>query len=79
MYPILDQRLTRLFSTNPRSLFDGRRIGLEREALRVAPDGYISQIPHPVELGSALTHPYITTDYSDALLEFCLLYTSRCV
>ncbi len=70
MYPILDQRLTRLFSTNPRSLFDGRRIGLEREALRVAPDGYISQIPHPVELGSALTHPYITTDYSEALLEF---------
>ena len=70
MYSILDQRLTWLFNADPRSLFDGRRIGLEREALRVAPDGYISQIPHPVALGSALPHPYITTDYSESLLEF---------
>ena len=70
MYPILDQRLTWLFNVAPRSLFGGRRLGLEREALRVAPDGYIAQIPHPAALGSALTHPYITTDYSEALLEF---------
>jgi len=26
--------------------------------------------PHPVALGSALTHPHLTTDYSEALLEF---------
>jgi glutamate--cysteine ligase len=70
LYPILDQRLIRLFNTDPRSLLNGRLLGLEREALRVAPDGYISQIPHPAVLGSALTHPYITTDYSEALLEF---------
>jgi glutamate--cysteine ligase len=70
LYSILDQRLTWLFNADPRSLFDGRRIGLEREALRVAPDGYISQISHPISLGSALTHPYITTDYSESLLEF---------
>ncbi len=70
MSSILDQRLTRLFDADPRSLFGGRRLGLEREALRVAPDGYISQISHPVALGSALTHPYITTDYSEAMLEF---------
>ena len=25
---------------------------------------------HPTRLGSALTHPYLTTDYSEALLEF---------
>ena len=35
----------------------------------MAPDGYIAQTPHPSALGSALTHPYITTDYSEALLE----------
>lgn len=35
----------------------------------MAPDGYIAQTPHPAALGSALTHPYITTDYSEALLE----------
>ncbi len=70
MYSILDQRLTRLFNADPHSLLEGRLLGLEREALRVAPDGYISQIPHPAALGSALTHPSITTDYSEALLEF---------
>lgn len=70
MYPMLDQRLTRLFNTDARALLQGRQLGLEKEALRVAPDGYISQVPHPVALGSALTHPWITTDYSEALLEF---------
>ncbi len=44
--------------------------GLEREALRVTPDGRIAQTPHPSALGSALTHTGITTDFSEALLEF---------
>ena len=46
------------------------RIGLERECLRVDPKGYIADTPHPAGLGAALTHPYITTDFSEALLEF---------
>ncbi|AGA31985.1 Glutamate--cysteine ligase [Thioalkalivibrio nitratireducens DSM 14787] len=45
------------------------RIGLEKETLRVQAAGSIAQTPHPAGLGSALTHPYITTDYSEALLE----------
>jgi len=45
------------------------RRGLEKESLRVNQGGIISQRPHPSHLGSALTHPYITTDYSEALLE----------
>ena len=45
------------------------RIGLEKETLRVQAAGSIAQTPHPRALGSALTHPYITTDYSEALLE----------
>lgn len=44
--------------------------GIERETLRVKPDGSLSQKDHPKAFGSALTHPYITTDYSEALLEF---------
>ncbi len=48
----------------------GIRRGIERETLRFRPDGGLSQEPHPAVLGSALTHPYITTDYSEALLEF---------
>jgi glutamate--cysteine ligase len=44
--------------------------GVEKESLRIRPDGKLAQTPHPAGLGSALTHPFITTDYSEALLEF---------
>lgn len=47
---------------------EGRK-GLEKESLRVAASGGIAQTPHPQALGSALCHPQITTDYSEALLE----------
>jgi glutamate--cysteine ligase len=43
--------------------------GVEKESLRIASDGSLSQRPHPKSLGAALTHPYITTDYSEALPE----------
>jgi glutamate--cysteine ligase len=43
--------------------------GVEKESLRVTPDGTLSRRPHPAALGAALTHPYITTDYSEALPE----------
>jgi glutamate--cysteine ligase len=45
-------------------------VGLEKESLRVNPQGGIAQTDHPYALGSPLTHPYITTDYSEALTEF---------
>ena len=70
MHRLLDQRMTWLFAADSRALLEGRRLGLEKETLRMAPDGYIARTPHPLALGSALTHPYITTDYSEALLEF---------
>lgn len=44
--------------------------GVEREALRIQPNGEISQKPHPAAFGSALSHESITTDYSESLLEF---------
>ena len=44
--------------------------GIEREALRVLPQGRLSERAHIEQLGSALTHPNITTDYSETLLEF---------
>ncbi len=43
--------------------------GIEKESLRVRPDGNLSERPHPAGLGSALTHPLITTDFSEAQLE----------
>jgi glutamate--cysteine ligase len=45
------------------------RRGIERECLRVDQSGKIAQTDHPKALGASLTHPYITTDYSEALLE----------
>jgi len=44
--------------------------GIEREALRVSHnEAKLSQLDHPKALGSALTHPFITTDFSEALIE----------
>jgi glutamate--cysteine ligase len=65
-----EERLYRLLNANQQALLKDSRIGLEKETLRVAPDGAIAQTPHPEALGAALTHPSITTDYSEALLEF---------
>ena len=44
--------------------------GFEKECLRVDADGTLAHTPHPRALGSKLTHPWITTDYSESLLEF---------
>lgn len=43
--------------------------GIEKEGLRVDLEGKLATTPHPTTLGSALTNPSITTDYSEALLE----------
>jgi glutamate--cysteine ligase len=48
----------------------GIKRGLEKESLRITADGTLAQTDHPLTLGSALKHPHITTDYSEALLEF---------
>jgi len=64
-----ENKLTRLASAEYTATLRGRMIGLEKESLRVSPEGRIAQTPHPEALGAALTHPYITTDYSEALLE----------
>ncbi len=58
-----------LINSGGAELLRGGLIGLEKESLRVAPTGGISQRPHPRVFGSPLTHPYLTTDYSEALLE----------
>jgi glutamate--cysteine ligase len=35
----------------------------------VRPDGALATTPHPARLGSALTHPLVTTDFSESQLE----------
>ena len=45
------------------------RRGIEKEGLRTDAQGRLAMTPHPRALGSTLTNPHITTDYSEALLE----------
>lgn len=44
--------------------------GIERETLRINPNGSLAKTSHPESLGAALTHHFITTDFSESLLEF---------
>src|SRR6267142_2978365 len=48
---------------------EGIRRGIEKESLRVKPDGTLAQTLHSPALGAALTHPHITTDFSESQLE----------
>ncbi len=50
-------------------MLQGGRKGVEKESLRVTPEGRIAQTPHPRELGSPLTNEHLTTDFSEALIE----------
>ena len=61
----LHERLEALSPTVLRAL----RRGIEKESLRTRPDGSLATTPHPLALGSALTHPHITTDFSESLIE----------
>jgi len=47
----------------------GMRRGIEKESLRAQPGGGLALTPHPAALGSALTHPTITTDFSESQVE----------
>jgi glutamate--cysteine ligase len=66
----LEQTLARLINGGMEKHLQHLQRGIEKESLRVNPDGTLAQTPHPKALGSALTHSSITTDYSEALLEF---------
>jgi glutamate--cysteine ligase len=60
--------LTHLPALPPATLA-GLRRGIEKESLRVRPDGTLAATPHPAPLGSALCHPCVTTDFSESQLE----------
>ncbi|QSA98211.1 glutamate--cysteine ligase [Methylococcus sp. EFPC2] len=65
----IDHRLGLLAQAGQLHLLNGGLKGLEKESLRITPEGRVAQTPHPHDLGAALTHPWITTDYSEALIE----------
>jgi glutamate--cysteine ligase len=60
-----EKRLRRLAP----EILESLRRGIEKEGLRATPDGMLAATPHPAGLGSPLTHPHITTDFSESQLE----------
>ncbi|NVK42375.1 MAG: glutamate--cysteine ligase [Oceanospirillaceae bacterium] len=70
MSAALEKQLDRLVRNGHSALLKGILHGIEKEGLRVDAGGQLSQHAHPQRLGSALTHSHITTDYSEALIEY---------
>jgi len=70
MSPSCEQRLKTLADNGGAAVIAGGMRGIEKESLRITPAGLVAQTPHPAVLGATLTNRYITTDYSEALLEF---------
>ena len=69
LYQKLEQRLSAICNSAKVGTLSQSKIGIEKESLRVAETGGLSQTPHPQSLGSPLTNPYITTDFSEAMIE----------
>ncbi len=66
---VYERRVAALINSREQRLLQGGLRGIERESLRVTPEGRLALTGHPRALGAALTHPHITTDYSESLIE----------
>jgi glutamate--cysteine ligase len=66
----IKKRIERLAASGVKDALIGGLKGVEKESLRVTSDGYIAPSAHPAALGAAMTNRFITTDFSEALLEF---------
>jgi len=67
---LVKKRIERLASRGGADILAGGLKGIEKESLRVYEDGRLADSPHPIALGSAMSNQFITTDFSEALLEF---------
>ena len=66
---LFERRLSSLVNSGQPEVLQGGRRGVEKESLRVTPQGHLARTGHPRALGSALASEHITTDYSEALIE----------
>ena len=60
--------IEKIFNSDVKDILAFGRFGIEKEFLRVS-QSKISRRKHPESMGSPLCHRYITTDFSEALLE----------
>ncbi|WP_115720646.1 glutamate--cysteine ligase [Gallaecimonas mangrovi] len=66
----LQRRLDALAAQDALPLLFAPKRGVEREALRIEPQGTMALTPHPKALGASLTNEFITTDFAENLMEF---------
>jgi glutamate--cysteine ligase len=64
-----ERRLASLINAREPGVLQNGLKGVERESLRVTPEGVLAHTPHPAALGSALSSEHITTDFSESLIE----------
>jgi glutamate--cysteine ligase len=64
-----ERRLSALVNAREPGVLQRGLMGVEKESLRVLPDGSLAHTPHPQALGSALASENITTDFSESLIE----------
>jgi len=57
-----ERQLAGLINAREPGVLAGGRKGVEKESLRVTPEGRLAQTLHPEALGSTLTNEFITTD-----------------
>ena len=62
-------QLNILSSLKKNKILDNILRGIEKENIRMSKNNKLSKSSHPKKLGSALTHPLITTDFSENLIE----------
>src|ERR1700741_4935394 len=66
---VFERRLASLVNSGEPQILQGGAKGVEKESLRVTPEGRLAHTPPPAALGSALTSEHITTDFSESLIE----------
>jgi glutamate--cysteine ligase len=66
---VFERRLSALINSREPAVLQGGLKGVEKESLRVDRDGTLASTSHPESLGATLTHEYLTTDYSESLIE----------
>ncbi|MDH6431410.1 MULTISPECIES: bifunctional glutamate--cysteine ligase GshA/glutathione synthetase GshB [unclassified Paenibacillus] len=67
---LLNRKLIQLLRDNHlnKELFHGE-FGLEKENVRVDPEGRLALTPHPKAFGNKMENPYIQTDFSESQIE----------
>src|SRR6202000_1802332 len=66
---VFERRLAALVNSGQPQILQGGRKGVEKETLRVRPDGTFATTLDPRSLGAALANGHLSNDFSESLIE----------